>query len=89
MPIKMQTGESCCVEAASEDRNVTVNIPSDANTALALEMDDVVVITIKGRVKGIHATKGEDVWGTPGDIRIEVDSIDVDGRNAFAELAEN
>jgi hypothetical protein len=88
MPIKMKTGDNC-VSPCDEDRNVTVNIPSDANTALSVEMDDVVTITIKGKVKGVHATKGDDVWGTPGDIRVEVDSIEVDGKNAFADLVED
>ena len=87
MPIKMKTGESCCVDE-SADRYVTVNVPTDANTALAVEMDDTVEIVIKGKVKGVHATKGEDVWGTPGDIRVEVESISVDGKNAFEALLD-
>lgn len=89
MPIKMKTGSGCCVTECEDERFVDVNIPTDASTAMSVEIDDVVTITIKGKVKGVHADKGDAVWGTPGDIRIEVDSIDVDGKNAFADLADD
>ena len=88
MPIKMSTGNDNYVEEVEDVRYVTVNVPTDANTALAVDIDDTVEITIKGKVKGVHATKGEDCWGTPGDLRIEVDSIEVDGKNAFESMLD-
>ncbi len=87
MAIKI-SDDGCCVSPCEEERFVNVNIPTDANTALSVEIDDVVEITIKGKVKGVHASKGEDCWGTPGDIRVEVDSISVDGKSAFDDLAD-
>ena len=87
MAIKIKD-DGCCVSECEDERFVEVNVPTDANTALSVELGDVVEITIKGKVKGVHATKGEDCWGTPCDIRIEVDSIKVDGKNAFDDLAD-
>lgn len=86
MPIRMKTG-GCCVEACDDDNFVTVNIPTDASTAMSVELDDIVTVTIKGKVKRINATKGES-WGTPGDINLEVDSIEVEGKNAFEDLID-
>lgn len=88
MPIKLKSGSEP-VSVDDDDRYVCVNVPTDANTALAVELGDDVEIVIKGKVKSVHATKGEDVWGTPGDIRVEVNSIEVEGKNAFAALVED
>lgn len=88
MPIKEKRGSGCCISEDESEHFVTISVPTDANTALAVEMDDDVEIIIKGKVKGVHASKGEDVWGTPGDIRVEVDSISVDGKNAFESLID-
>lgn len=88
MPIKINDGGCRVSECSEDERFVDVNIPTGANMAMSVEIDDVVTITIKGKVKGVHADKGDAIWGTPGDIRVEVDSIDVDGKNAFADLAD-
>ena len=88
MPIKMNHGHSPCITECDEDDFVEVNIPTDAVMATSVELDDVVTITIKGKVKRIHATKGSEIWGTPGDIQVQVDSIDIDGKNAFADLVD-
>jgi len=88
MPIKALRGSGCCVQEADDDDFVEVNIPTDADTALSVDLDDEVTITIKGKVKRVHATKGEDVWGTPGDIAVQVEDITVDGKNAFESLID-
>lgn len=88
MPIKMKTGSEPA-SSDDDDRYVCVSIPTDANTALEVDLGDAIEIVIKGKVKSVHASKGEDVWGTPGDIRVEVDSIQVEGKNAFAALVED
>lgn len=87
MPIEMKNGEVAIRDDDEYKEYVCVNIPTDAATAVSVDIDDMVEITIKGRVKGVHATKGE-TWGTPGDIRVEVESVTVDGRNAFEDLID-
>lgn len=72
-----------------EEEEVQMRIPTDAKTPLKFGIGDSVTVEIKGRVKMIHAEDEEDAYREPGSICLVVDSISVDGKNAFEDLIDD
>lgn len=79
----------CEVSIDNEKRKATIYIPVDAKLVQDIEAGDEVTVTIKGKVIGGHfRLKREDWEDSNGNLDVEIDSISVDGKNAFQQLID-
>lgn len=83
------TGHAPLMEMDDEEyTSVCVDIPTDSDTATSFELGDKVTVTLKGKVKEVRASKSEYNYGAPGHLELELESLEVDGKNAFADLVD-
>ena len=81
-------GKTLCCDEDKEYEIICIDIPTDANTAMSFDMGDTVDVTLKGKIKRINASKSEYSYGSPGTIELQLESLKVDGKNAFSEMVE-
>jgi NAD(P)H-flavin reductase len=71
-----------------EDRKVIVRVPSEAAMD-EFELGQEVTITIKGKVSGGRFSLEVEDWDDArGNLEIEVETIEAEGKNIFDSLAD-
>ena len=82
------TGEEPCESFVSPDSyQRTLYIPVNKEILNSLDIDANANIKLKGKVVGLEAREGSDY--SSHEIRIELESIEVDTPNEFSALAED
>jgi hypothetical protein len=79
--------DGICLESSEDEHKITLYIPVDVKSALAVEPGGVITATIKGKVVRVSAT-AESEYEAPGSITLEVDGIKIDGKSVFDDLAD-
>lgn len=82
--------ECCCTVSVDEkERKARVYIPVDKEIVGEINAGDKVVITITGKVVGGRfSLKREDWADSDGNLDIEVDAIEIEGRNVFQDIVD-
>ena len=79
----------CEIEVKETERKAKVYIPVDKKVLSDIQAGDKIVITITGKVVGGRfSLKKEDWEESDGNLDIEVDEIDIEGRNVFQDIVD-
>jgi hypothetical protein len=79
----------CEISVNETERKARVHIPVDKAIVSDIEAGDKIVITITGKVVGGRfSVKREDWEDSDGNLDIEVDNIEIEGRNVFQDIVD-
>lgn len=79
----------CTVSVDEKERKAKIYIPVDKEIVGEISAGDKVVITITGKViGGRFSLKREDWEDSDGNLDIEVDDIEIEGRNVFQDIVD-